>query len=81
MLLQIDAVVSDFSAAYNRAVDLDVKIMEAAGKVSGEYVDLVSLATRQTFGSMDITVLGSNGSSEVNSSDVKIFVKDIGTSQ
>ena len=57
-----------------------MKITADAAKISPEYVDLVSLATRQTLGSLDITVL-SDVQGNVNSSDVMIFMKDIGTSQ
>ena len=77
---QIDSVTSDFSAAYDRAVALDAKIMGDAAKISSQYVDLVSLATRQTLSALEITAFNdSNG--KINSSDVMIFMKDIGTSQ
>ena len=64
---------TDFSAANDRAVALDQKIMGDAGKISSNYVDLVSLATRQTVAAMDITV-------QSGQTDVKTFVKDIGGS-
>ena len=71
---------SDFEDANNRAVVLDAKIMSDASKISPQYADLVSLATRQTMGSLDITVL-SDAQGNVNASDVKIFMKDVGTTQ
>ncbi|KAI0746013.1 hypothetical protein C8Q76DRAFT_606683 [Earliella scabrosa] len=75
----IDAFLSDFSAANDRAVQLDQRIMEQAAQISPRYVDLVSLGARQTLGSLDITCLGdSNGG--VDASNVKIFMKDIGSS-
>ena len=80
MLSQIDAFVMDFSAALDRAQNLDERIMNDAGKVSSNYVDLVSLAARQVMGSMDITVLQNDADGSLNGSDVKIFVKDIGYS-
>ena len=53
--------------------------MGDAAQISSEYVDLVSLGARQTFGALDITVFtGDNGN--VDASDVKIFMKDVGTS-
>ena len=53
--------------------------MEQAAQISPRYVDLVSLGARQTLGSLDITCLGdSNGG--VDASNVKIFMKDIGSS-
>lgn len=79
-LSQIDEFVAGFSAAYDRAVALDEKIMNDAAKVSSHYVDLVSFAARQTMGSLDITV-GNGADGNLNSSDVKIFVKDIGNSR
>ena len=66
---------SDFGEAYGRSVELDNKIVEAAAQISANYVDLVSLATRQTFGSLEITT-----NEGANSSDVKVFMKDLGTS-
>ena len=78
--MQIDAFVQDFSAASDRAQSLDEKIISDAGKISSNYVDLVSLAARQVMGSMDITVLESDSGGSVDGSDVKIFVKDIGGS-
>ena len=54
--------------------------MGAAMTIYAPYADIVALATRQTLGSLDITV--SNGSDgKANASDVKIFMKDVGTSQ
>ena len=71
---------TDFAAALSRAQSLDEKITSDAGKISSNYVDLVSLAARQVMGSMDITVLESDPGGNVDGSDVKIFVKDIGGS-
>ena len=78
--MQINAFVQDFSAASDRAQSLDEEIIGDAGKISSNYVDLVSLAARQVMGSMDITVLESDPGGGVDGSDVKIFVKDIGGS-
>ena len=78
LLRQIDAVVADSPAALNRAVALDSKIMGDAAKISQEYVDLVSLATRLTMAAMEITVKSADDLSNVDASDVKIFVKDVG---
>ena len=77
--MQIDAFTADFSDAMNRAVALDQKIMDAAAQISENYVNLVSLGARQTMASLDITVLG-NSDGSVDASDVKIFMKDVGTS-
>ena len=47
--------------------------MNDARNISSNYVDLVSLATRQTMAAMDITI-------QDGQADVKTFVKDIGES-
>ncbi|KAH9951526.1 hypothetical protein B0H21DRAFT_684389, partial [Amylocystis lapponica] len=75
----IDAFLSDYSDAFARSTALDQKILQDATSISTEYGNLVSLAARQAFGGMDITV--SHGTGEQwDMSDVKIFMKDIGTS-
>ncbi|KAI0645913.1 DUF1793-domain-containing protein [Trametes meyenii] len=75
----IDAVTSSFGDVLQRAVAFDQAIIGNASQVSSHYADLVSLAARQAFGSLDITVsTGSDG--KPNASDVRIFMKDIGSS-
>ncbi len=76
--MQIDAFTGDYSGALDRAVALDQKIMNDAAKISPQYSDIVSLATRQTMSALDITV-GTNSKGEVEPSDVKIFMKNLGT--
>ena len=52
-------------------------MLQSAAAISSKYADLVSLATRQVFGSIEISVAnGSDG--KWNTSDVKIFMKDVG---
>ncbi|KAI0793185.1 hypothetical protein C8Q75DRAFT_548169 [Abortiporus biennis] len=78
----IDSVVNDFSSASQRADALDKKILDAASSITSNpaYAGLVSLATRQAWGATDLTVsLGTDG--KWNTSDVKMFMKDIGTSR
>ena len=59
---------------------MDNMITQAASNISSQYVDLVSLAASQTFGSIEISVSkGSDG--DWNTSDVKIFMKDMGNSR
>ena len=54
--------------------------MNDASAISPQYTDLVSLAARQAMGGVEFSVInGTNGS--WNTSDVKIFMKDVGTSQ
>ncbi|KAI0958924.1 hypothetical protein AcV7_004605 [Taiwanofungus camphoratus] len=76
----INAFASGFSDAQTRAEALDKQILTDAASISPDYGDLVSLAARQVFGGIDITVpMGSNGYG--NTSDARIFMKDIGTSR
>ncbi|RDX42058.1 hypothetical protein OH76DRAFT_146300 [Lentinus brumalis] len=76
----IDAFLADYPAAHDRAVAFDEKVTADAGKISPQYVDLVSLVSRQVMAAVDITVLGSSSSS-TGATDAKAFMKDIGNSQ
>ena len=69
---------ADFSAAHDRAVALDQKIMSAASRISPQYSDILSLGTRQTMGALDFTV-GTDSSRHVVPDDVKIFMKNLST--
>ncbi|KAI0645914.1 hypothetical protein C8Q79DRAFT_1053364 [Trametes meyenii] len=77
--LMIDAVVTSFGNVYSRAVVFDQSIVGNASLVSPHYADLVSLVTRQTFSALDITV-PSGTMGQPAPSDVRIFMKDIGSS-
>ncbi|PIL35873.1 hypothetical protein GSI_01533 [Ganoderma sinense ZZ0214-1] len=74
----VDAFTSDYSAAHDRAVALDQKIMAAAANISSQYSDLVSLATRQVMSALDFTV-GTDSAGNVVPGDVKVFMKNLGT--
>ncbi|KIK65815.1 hypothetical protein GYMLUDRAFT_158671, partial [Collybiopsis luxurians FD-317 M1] len=71
---------SNASNALQRAEALDDMIVSDANKVSSNYTDLVSLASRQVMAGMEITV-GSDLDGNVNASDTLIFMKDTGNSQ
>ncbi|KAI0335016.1 DUF1793-domain-containing protein [Cubamyces sp. BRFM 1775] len=75
----IDEWTTSFSDIQARAIAFDEAVMGNASKVSSHYADLVSLATRQTLGSLDITV-STDSTGQPNASDVRIFMKDIGSS-
>ncbi|KAI0759822.1 DUF1793-domain-containing protein [Trametes elegans] len=79
----IGAAIDDITAAYSdvlkKSIAFDEAIIGNASQVSSQYADLVSLAARQTMGSLDITV-STDADGKPNASDVKIFMKDIGTS-
>ncbi|KZT68279.1 hypothetical protein DAEQUDRAFT_337808 [Daedalea quercina L-15889] len=71
----IEAFVSDYDNALSRAETLDSQVQQAAANVSSgsEYYNMLSLATRQAFGALDLTAPGSDGS-------IRFFMKDIGFS-
>ena len=70
---------NDYPATLSRAIALDQALTGAASQVSSAYVDLVSLAARIAFGSLDITI-GHDAQGNVDPTDVKVFMKDIGSS-
>ncbi|KAL1945995.1 hypothetical protein VTO73DRAFT_1997 [Trametes versicolor] len=75
MAQAIDDFTARFMQLQQRAVALDDAILGSASKISTQYADLVSLAARQTMGSLDFTVsTGADG--KPNASDVRIFMKD-----
>ncbi|KAJ3538099.1 hypothetical protein NM688_g6567 [Phlebia brevispora] len=68
----------DFTDASNRASALDQKILGDAANVSTHYADLVSLAARQAMGGTELTIGNSSAdSTKFNTSDVKMFMKNI----
>ena len=69
---------SDYPSA--RAVSLDSKIMADATAILPAYGDLVAASLRQTMRSIDITT-SKQADGEWNTSDVQVFVKDIGVSR
>ena len=75
---KIDAFLLDFPNARDRAVALDEKLMSEAGKVSDQYADLISFATRQTLGGLEFTTSRVTDGS-YDPSDLQIFMKDIGS--
>ncbi|KAF7378283.1 hypothetical protein MSAN_00253700 [Mycena sanguinolenta] len=76
----IDAFVTDFPAAKARALALDDQILQDAGAISQDYVDLISLGTRQALAGIEIT-LSTLQDGSFNLSDIKAFMKDVGNSQ
>ncbi len=76
-LSQIPDFLNDFANASSRAQQLDSKILGDAAAVSGALGDLVSLATAQVYGSIQVTI-GFDASLNPNKSDVMAFMKNIG---
>ncbi|KIM22747.1 hypothetical protein M408DRAFT_281196 [Serendipita vermifera MAFF 305830] len=64
---------NDYSAAVTSANNFDNKLNTAAAQISPNYVDLVTMAARQTFSSVELTVpTGSDG--KLNASDPLLFI-------
>ncbi|KAL0570895.1 hypothetical protein V5O48_011061 [Marasmius crinis-equi] len=63
---------SDFPNAIQRSTNLDQRILAAAGSVSSNYADIISLATRQTFAGVETAVVDGTP---------MMFMKDVGNSQ
>jgi hypothetical protein len=76
-LCQIHDFLNNFANASSTAQQLDSKILGDAATVSGALGDLVSLATAQVYGSIQLTV-GFDASGNFNKSDVMAFMKNIG---
>ena len=77
---QIIDFLGDFANASSRAQTLDQKILQGAALVSDLLGDLVSIATAQVYGSTQLTV-GTDASGNYNTSDVMMFMKNIGGSE
>ncbi|THH15285.1 hypothetical protein EUX98_g9487 [Antrodiella citrinella] len=74
-----DAFLLDSDDARQRAVALDTQILGDTSNISSAYFKLVSIAARQTLGATELTVAnGTDGN--WNTSDVMMFMKDIGSS-
>ena len=76
---QIIDFLGDFANASSRARALDQKILQGAAPISELLGDLVSLAAAQVYGSTQLTV-GIDASGSFNTSDVMMFMKNIGGS-
>jgi Domain of unknown function (DUF5127) len=75
--VQIIDFLEDFSNASSRAQQLDNKILQDANSISNDLGGLVSVAIAQVYGSMQLTV-GSDAQGNLNSSDIMMFMKNIG---
>ncbi|KAF8992037.1 hypothetical protein BDQ17DRAFT_1370004 [Cyathus striatus] len=76
----VEDVIGKFDDVMSNATDLDNKILADGGAISPNFNDLISLSLRFTFGAMDITLARfPNGT--IDTSDVKVFMKDVGTSR
>jgi hypothetical protein len=83
IISQIVDFLDDFANASSRAQQLDRKILQGAASVSNLLGDLVSLATAQVYGSTQLTIgtIGTDAKGNYNTSDVMMFMKNIGGSE
>ncbi|KAH8111927.1 DUF1793-domain-containing protein [Phellopilus nigrolimitatus] len=73
-----ESFLDDFDNALGAAVALDARILGDGDKISSNYADLLALATRQAMSAFEYTLVkDSNGT--FNMSDVKAFMKDMGS--
>ncbi|CCM02776.1 uncharacterized protein FIBRA_04884 [Fibroporia radiculosa] len=73
---------SDFGDALTRSGSFDNQLSQDASSISTKYSQIISLATRQVFGAIDIAVAVGNGTDgSWNMSDVMIFMRNMGIDQ
>ncbi|TFK38777.1 hypothetical protein BDQ12DRAFT_683319 [Crucibulum laeve] len=75
----IDAVLANSKDALSRAIALDNQIMSAGESISTKYADLLAVSLRQTMGSLEITLGRTTDGGQANMSDVRVFMKDVGS--
>ena len=78
ILYQITTFLQDYANAVQRADALDAALIKNASAVSAHYSDLVSMTARQAMAGTELTV-GSLEDQGWNTSDVKMFMKNLGT--
>jgi len=87
LVFKIDNFLSKYSSALSNANTLDTKIMSDAANLtlssnsSSLYQNLVALNLRQTMGALEFTTSVLPNGTLAGTSDVRVFIKDIGNSQ
>ena len=76
---QVTAFLQDYDNAVARARAFDTDLVTNASAVSSHYADLISLTARQAMAGVELTVGGVGP--DWNTSDVKMFMKDVGRSK
>lgn len=76
--MQLGVFVSNYSFLLSHALEFDEQVRQAASKVSpdGRLFDMLSLATRQVFSSLEITAPDKSSGNVA-----RAFMKDLGVSQ
>lgn len=72
---------TEIKDAETRSQGLDVRLQLDASRISSEYADPVSLSLRHIFASIDITLPGTKGFAHMNTSDVRIYLKNTGLAE
>lgn len=73
----MSALLQDYDSAVKRAEAFDTAILQRAAAVSSSYSDLVSLTARQAIAGTELTI-GQNNDGSLNTSDIKMFMKNVG---
>ncbi|KAI5120589.1 hypothetical protein M0805_002538 [Coniferiporia weirii] len=74
----VEFFLDDFTRAQSAAETFDEQLETAGAALSNNYADLLALGVSQVMGTLDIT-LASNNDGAWNFSDVKVFMKNIGS--
>ncbi|KAI5117537.1 hypothetical protein M0805_004769 [Coniferiporia weirii] len=74
----IEFFLDDFTRAQSAAETFDERLKAAGAALSNNYADLLALGVSQVMGTLDITLASSNDGAW-NFSDVKVFMKNIGS--
>ena len=79
MLISLQAVafMDDYDRAVSASSAFDSQLASAASSISSDYPGILAQATRQAFGTFEITI-SLEGSGAYNTSDVMIFSKNFG---
>ena len=75
----MNAFLQDYDNAISRAHAFEASLVTNASAVSSHYADLISLTARQAMAGVELTVGGVGP--DWNTSDVKMFMKDVGRSK
>ena len=78
LLAKIEDVINHFDDALAAAITLDNKILSDGRQITQQYAEILALATRQAIGALEYTI-DKTSSGHFSTSDVKAFMKDMGS--
>ena len=76
-IIQLKFVMDDFDRSLASAKTFDNNLIAEATNISSIYAGLLSATTRQSLSGLDVTI-SQNADGSFNTSDVKVFFKDMG---